>query len=159
MGLISWVKQKFNVGGLKIRIVEVEPITAEEGWVKGKVTFSTQTPVLASLTYKLLSETTKGKGQEKKTEKSTISEQSVLVGVVLDEPGSETQDFTFQYDLKNWFERQGGMLSAASKAFQFAQDTFGDKGYTEYFVEISAQIKGVWVSPSDRKPVTVTVAR
>jgi hypothetical protein len=159
MGLISWFKDKFNIGGLKIKIVEVEPITEEKGWVKGKITFATGKPVLGGIAYRLVCETTKGKGPEKKTEKSTISEQRILVGVAMDEAGSKTEDFTFDYDLRNWFEKQGGWLGTASKVAKFAADTLGDKGYQEYFVEAEANIKGVWASPSDRRPVTVTVAR
>ena len=77
----------------------------------------------------------------------------------MDEPGSQTEDFTFQYDLKNWFEKKGGMLGTASKLAKFAQSALGDKGFEEHFVEITASIKGVWASPSDRIPVQVTVAR
>jgi len=159
MGLVSWFKQKFNVGGLKIKIVEVEPITEEEGWAKGKVAFSTQTPVAAELVYKLVCETTKGKGEEKKTDTSTVSTMSVLVGVAMAEPGSETQDFAFKYDLRNWFEQKGGVLGAASKMAKFAQNTFGEKGTEDFYVEIEARIHGVWLNPKDRRPVNVAVAR
>lgn len=155
MGLISWFKQKFNIGGLKIKIVEVEPITQEQGWIKGKVTYTTKEPLLAQTNYKLICESTKGSGQDKKTSTSTVSEMSVILGVVLDEPGSRTEDFTFDYDLRNWFEKKGGVLGAASKVAGF----FSEKGDEEFYVEISADIKGTWVSPSDRKPIKVMVAR
>ncbi len=141
-----------------MRIVEVEPITAEEGWVKGKVAFTTGEPVVGGLEYKLICVTTKGKGDEKEVETSTIAEQSVLIGVAMDEPGSKTEDFTFQYDFKNWLEKKGGVLGAASKLAKFAANTFGDKKHSEYYVTVTANVKGVWNSPSDRKLVSVNVA-
>jgi hypothetical protein len=158
MGLVSWFKWKFNIGGLKIKILEVQPITKEEGWAKGKVTFSTGTPIGAKVTYKLLCETTKGKGDEKETSTSIVSQQTFLTAVIMPEPGSETKDFTFQYDFKEWSEKQGGVLATAGKVMDFIQDPFGGQGSAEYFVEAPAGIPGAWATPSDRVPVQVNIA-
>jgi hypothetical protein len=159
MGLIGWFKHKFNIGGVKLSIVEVDTITSEEGWIKGKIALSTKEPVIGQLTYKLLCETTKGSGTEQKTSTSTISEMTVIVGIALNENESKVEDFTFEYSLKNWFEKQGGVLGAASKAFSFIKNTAGDKGFERYYVEISATLPGVWSNPSAKCPVTVAVAR
>lgn len=159
MGLAAWFKQKFNIGGLKIRIIDVEPIKQEQGIVTGNAAYSSKTlPMYAHLTYRLVCETTTGKGNEKKTQKSTIAEMKHLLGVSLDGTESVTQPFLLEYDLRSWHEKQGGMVGAAGKFLKFAADTLGDKGQTEYYVEIEGSIPGTWFGPSDRKPIAVHVA-
>ncbi len=159
MGVVGWFKQKFNIGGLKIAIVDVQPIKEPEGWVTGQVAYSSGRDVFGEVTYKLICETTTGKGDEKKVSTTTLGEMSVLIGVVLEAGEEKTEDFTFPYDLRNWFEQKGGVLGTAAKAFSFAKGLTSEKGYDEYYVQITAKIKGVWSDPTAKHPITVAVAR
>lgn len=159
MGLAAWFKQKFNINGLKIKILDVEPIKQEQGSVNGTAVYSSKTvPMLAHLTYRLVCEKTTGTGKERKTQKSTIAENKHLLGVSLENTEPSTQPFFVEYDLRCWHEKQGGMVGAAGAFLKFAADTLGDKGQTEYYVEIDASIPGTWFGPSDRKPISVHVA-
>lgn len=159
MGLIGWFRRKFNIGRIKLSIVEVETITSEEGWLSGKLALSTKEAVIGQLTYRLICETTTVSGNEKKKSSTTISEMRVLLGVALDDNESTVEDFSFSYSLKNWFEERRGILGAASKALSFVKDVMNDeKRSEEFFVEISAQITGVWSDPSDKHPVTIAIA-
>jgi hypothetical protein len=126
--------------------------------VEGRVTFSTGVPVFAAVTYRLVCESTRGTGPEKKTDRSTVAVETILIGAVLDAPGTTTENFNFCYDLNNWSDKKTGVWGAAAKAADFAQNIMGNKAQDEFYVEITGKPRGAWIEPTDRMRVIVTAA-
>lgn len=159
MGAISWFKHKFNINGVKISIVEVEPITELDGWVKGKLAISSTYPVFGQLTYKLICETTTGSGEDKKTESKNLGELSVLLGFVIENADENiVQDFSFPYTFQSWMEKKGGAMAAASKLYSLYKSATENNKIEDFYVEVTANVKGVWNSPSAKHPISVSVA-
>lgn len=157
MGFMDKVKGFLNIGGPKLSIKEIEqPITGKFGVVSGTAVFTTQRPArVVKFTQRFLRETTTGTGDEKKTETTVIGLQENELDVDLAANEVLEWPIHISYDSASLTERmaeKGGMLGALGKAGQFA-GKFSEKGLEDFFVEVSADVVGTPLDPSDKVPV------
>lgn len=167
MGFLDTIKGWFNIGGLKVQITDVEnPFPADDTVMKGKFVLSTKTDktVLGTSVEFFMEETT-GKGEEKKTTKTTLGRQNTKDYLVNDQypfelAANETKEISFLITdvhtggMIGRMAEKGGMLGAMGKAASFAS-SFKDKGFIEYYVEVTADVKGSPFDPTDKVQIKV----
>jgi hypothetical protein len=152
MGMLDTVKGWFNIGGVKVKIQDVNPMVPKAGnRITGKVSLTSKgDKQVVSMAYKFVLRRTSGRGEERK------SKDYVLAQSKLDEPfgmkKGETKvlDFAIPYALEKSLKDMGGMLGAIGKIGAFAA-----KERDEYFVTAECGVKGTAFSPSARLPVTI----
>jgi hypothetical protein len=155
MGLVGWFKQKFNIGGVKIRILEVGAVTETAGCLEGKLVLESARDAFVTLTYKLIAEKTTGSGQDKKKSTTVIDGMKVIMPHILEPNKPETVEITFMYNMEPWLQQRGsggvlGKLGALATGG-------GDAGYEDYFLEVEGAVAGSWVNATARTPVRLVL--
>lgn len=162
MGFMDKVKGFLNIGGPKVSIVEVtQPITGKAGTVVGRASIvSKRQAKVVKFTQKFFVETTTGKGEEKTTETTSIAEANLDLQIELQPNVAHELAIHIPYDTTTLTDKmagKGGMLGALGKAAQFA-GKFAEKGIQDYFVEVTADVVGTPLDPSDKVPVRAVLA-
>ncbi|MEX0701052.1 MAG: hypothetical protein WD069_03065 [Planctomycetales bacterium] len=161
MGLWSKIKGWLNIGGAKVSIVHVEePITAKVGAIAVKFNLASKNESkINSITCRLIAEETKGKGEDKETNKTTLAEEKFTEARTVMPGSNDTIDLQFGYNLESLSDKlakKGGVLGAVGKVGAFTSK-FSEKGIIDYYVEVECDVEGTPFDPSDRVPVRVHV--
>lgn len=152
MGFLDTVKGWLNIGGVKVKLLEVNPRVSRSGsQITGKVLLTSKGDKhVLKLVYKFSMQKTTGRGEDKKTKEFTLAQ------TVWNEPfdvktgESKTLEFAIPYSLEKSLKDQSGVLGAVGKFGAFA---VGEK--EEYFVVAECDVKGTALDPSDKVEVTL----
>lgn len=152
MGFLDTVKGWLNIGGVKVKLQEVNPRVSRSGsQITGKVALTSKgDKQVLKLSYKFVMKKTTGRGDDKKVKDFTLAQ------VIRDEPfeiktgESKTLEFSIPYSLEKNLKDQGGVLGAVGKFGAFA---VGEK--EEYFVVAECDVKGTALDPVDKIEVTL----
>jgi hypothetical protein len=152
MGLLDTIKGWFNIGGVSVKIQDVNPMVPKTGnKITGKVILSTKTDKeVKTMAYKLLLKRTTGRGNERKTKDYVLAQSGQDQPFELKKDETKTMDFTIPYSIEKSLKDMGGMLGAIGKIGAFAA---AEKD--EYFVVAECGVKGAAFSPSASVPVTI----
>ncbi len=156
MGLIGWMKQKLNIGGVTVQVKAPGQAPKNAGKISGTIVLTTKSPQeVESVLVKVVEEYSTGRGAEKSTEDFTLGEIEV-VGAFKIAPG-ETKNFEFEVPfslLKSSNDRlkeKGGVLGAVG-----SMGSFMNAEKSNYFVVAEADVKGAINDPSARSPIRLT---
>jgi len=152
MGLWSTIKGWLNIGGVKIKIENMNQRISRGGsQITGQAVLTSKSDKkVRKMVYKFLLKRTSGSGAEKKTKEFNIA-QSVVDQPFEIKPGeTKTQDFTITYALEKSLKDLGGVLGAIGKIGAFAA-----KEKDEYYVVAEADVEGAAFNPSRWVEVTL----
>jgi hypothetical protein len=152
MGLLDTVKGWFNIGGISVKIQDVNPMVPKTGnKITGKVLLNTKTDKqVKNMTYKLVLKQTTGRGNEQKTKEYVLGQSGLDQPFELKKDETKTLDFNLPYSIDKSLKDMGGVLGAIGKIGAFAA---AEKN--EYFVVAQCGVKGAAFSPSASVPVTI----
>lgn len=157
MGMFDKVKGWLNIGGPKVSIVEVEqPISGSVGTVTGKFRITTtRAAKITKCTQKFFVVETKGTGDEKTEETLTLAEVQSDLNLEFADATTQEVPIVIAYNTTGMMDKlagKGGMLGAIGKVGQFASK-LGEKGIKDYFVEVTCDVVGTPLDPSDNMPL------
>ncbi len=166
MGLWSKIKGWLNIGGVSVKIVEVEnPFPEEDSALQGTFRLTTKSDkTILSTQVEFFAEETKKEGEEETTEKTVFSSQNTANQIVqTDYPfelkAGESKDIFFMLmdiDLGGFVGRlakKGGVIGAVGKMAKFAGKL--DDGEIKYYVEVTADVQGTPFDPTDKVEIKV----
>jgi hypothetical protein len=163
MGFFDKVKGFLNVGGVSCKIKQVEnPFPAGDTCMKGTfvLTSDSDRQVLSYSAHFYKVTTTKENGEEK-TETETLGKCSSKDYMFSDEypfeiAKGESKEMSFLMTDVNCppsLAAESGVVGAIGKMAAFASKMSGTK--VEYFVEVTADVKGTPFDPSDKVQIQV----
>jgi hypothetical protein len=152
MGLWSTMKGWFNIGGVTVKLKDVNPLVPKSGnSITGKVLLTTkEDKQVVKLDYKFIMKKSTGRGNEKETKEFTLGETTFDQPFELKKEESKTIDFAINYSIEKSLKDMGGVLGGIGKIAAFASNE-----KLEYFVVAQAGVKGTAFGPSDRVPVQI----
>ena len=166
MGLWSKIKGWLNIGGVKVQILETEnPFPEDDPVMKGRFSLTTKTDAtILSTSVEFYAEETKVEGEEEKTEKTVFGSMSTEDYLINEDypfelKAGESKELSFliiNVDVGGYVGRlakKGGVLGAVGKVAKFAGKL--DDGEIEYFVEVTADVKGMPFDPTDKVEIKV----
>ena len=173
MGFLDKVKGALNIGGVSVKITQVEdPFPRDDTVMRGRFTLSTKTDkTVLSTKAEFYQESTTGEGEEKKTSRTSLGSQSTEQYLInADYPfelaAGESRDMSFLIHDVNMggllgrMSESGGMLGAVGKLGSFAGKLTSDKeAHVRYYVEVTADVKGTPFDPSDKVEIRVILGK
>ena len=163
MGLFDKVKGFFNVGGVSVKITEVEnPFPAGDSVMKGKFKLTSDSDkTVLSTSARFFKKTTKKEDGEEKTETEELGRCCTKDYMFNDEypfeiAKGETKELDFFMTNVNCppsLAAQSGVVGAVGKLAAFASKMTGEK--VEFFVEVMADVKGTPFDPTDTIQIQV----
>ncbi len=162
MGWWSKIKGWLNIGGVKVSILEVQPVVDKAGAVRGSFQMLSKTDrKVKKVVYKFFMIETKGTGEDKKVTEETIAESTQEVAYEVKAGQPMKLDFELQYDMGGFLDRmsqKGGVMGAMGKMAKFVASATAEKGIRDYFVQVTCDVEGTALDPSDKTPVRVSAA-
>lgn len=164
MGIFDKVKGFLNVGGVSVKIVQVEnPFPAGDTCMKGtfRLTSDSDRTVLSTSARFYKKTTSKDENGQEKVETETLGSCSTKDYMINDEypfeiAKGETKELSFlmiNVDCPPSLAAQGGVVGAIGKVAAFASKMSGEK--VEFFVDVTADVKGTPFDPTDTVQVQV----
>lgn len=166
MGLWSKIKGMLNIGGVRVKILELEnPFPEDDPAMKGKFLLTTKSnATVLSTGVEFFAEETKGEGEEQTTEKTVFGSMNTTDYLYNQEypfelkagESKEIHFFIMNVDVGGYVGRlakKGGVLGAVGKMAKLA-GKLGD-GEIKYFVEVTADVKGTPFDPTDKVEIKV----
>jgi hypothetical protein len=164
MGFFDKVKGFLNVGGVTVKITKVEnPFPAGDTCMSGdfRLTSDSDRQVLSTAAKFYKVTTSKDEEGKEKTETETLGSCSTKDYLINDEypfeiAKGETKDLHFtmiNVDCPPSLASHGGVVGAVGKVGAFMSKMSGEK--VEFFVEVTADVKGTPFDPSDKVQVQV----
>lgn len=152
MGLWDTIKGWFNIGGVKVKLRDIDPKVAKKGSeIKGRVDLvSKGDKHVLKMTHKFVLECTKGSGDDRETEETVLGKAVQEESFDIKTGETKTVDFLINYDIPDTLADKGGVLGAVGKLGAFAS-----REKREYFVISECDVKGTAFDPSDRFKVSV----
>jgi sporulation-control protein spo0M len=152
LGFLDTVKGWLNIGGVKVKLQDVNPRVSRSGsQITGKVLLTSKGDKhVLKLTYKFIVQKTTGRGEDRKTKEFTLSQTALNEPFDIKTGESRALDFSIPYSLEKALKDQGGVLGAVGKIGAFA---VGEK--EEFFVVAECDVKGTALDPSDKVEVTL----
>lgn len=152
MGFLDTVKGRVNIGGVKVKLQDVNPRISRSGsQITGKVLLTSKGEKhVLKLVDKFVMMKTTGRGEDKKTKEFILSQSVMNEPFDMKTGESKTLDFVINYALESRLKDQAGMAGAVGKLGAFA---IGEK--EEYFVVAECDVKGTALDPSDKLEVTL----
>jgi len=152
MGFLNTVKGWLNIGGVKVKLQDVNPRVSRSGsQITGKVLLTSKgDKQVLKLAYKFVMKKTTGRGDDKKVKDFTLAQVIQDESFEIKTGESKALEFSIPYSLEKSLKDQGGVLGALGKFGAFAT---GDK--EEYFVVAECDVKGTALDPSDQIEVTL----
>jgi len=152
MGFLDTAKGWLNIGGVKVKIQDLNPLIPRSGnQITGKVLLTSKGDKhVLKVVYKFLLRKTTGRGDQRQTKEFTLGQSSHNEPFDIKTGESKTLDFAIGYSLEKSLKDLGGVLGAVGKLGAFAS---GEK--VEYFVVAECDVKGTALDPSDRVEVTI----
>ncbi|MCB0401058.1 MAG: sporulation protein [Flavobacteriales bacterium] len=155
MGFLQNIKNKLGIGGVKVELQVPAQVSKTGETIDGvvKITSKSEQEV-TEIKVKLIEEYTTGRGDDKKEKEYELGSVSVTAGFKIMPGETKAFPFTLPFDLiksnADELKEKGGALGALGKAAAFANNE-----KSEYHVEAEASVKGVMLSPSDEKEITL----
>jgi len=152
LGFIDTVKGWVNIGGVKVKLQDVNPRISRSGQqITGKVVLTSKGEKhVLKLVYKFVMLKTTGRGEDKKTKEFVLSQSVMNEPFDMKTGESRTLDFAIIYALETRLKDQAGMMGTVGKIGAFA---VGER--EEYFVIAECDVKGTALDPSDKLEVTL----
>jgi len=152
MGFLDTAKGWLNIGGVKVKIQDLNPRISRAGnQITGKVLLTSKGDKhVLKLTYKFIMQKTTGRGEDRKTKEFTLAQTALTEPFDIKTGESRTLDFSIPYALEKSLKDAGGVLGTVGKLGAFA---VGEK--EEYFVVAECDVKGTALDPSDKVEVTI----
>jgi len=152
LGFVDTVKGWLNIGGVKVKLQDVNPrISRSASQITGKVLLTSKGEKhVLKLVYKFVMMKTTGRGEDKKTKEFVLSQSLMNDPFDMKTGETKTLDFAITYALETRLKDQAGMLGTVGKIGAFA---VGEK--EEYFVVAECDVKGTALDPSDKIEVTL----
>lgn len=150
MGLLSTIKGWFNIGGVTVKIQDLNPRVSKAGSViNAKVALTTKTDKeILKVKYVFLWKKTTGKGAEQKTEQQIFGQSTLDAPFELKAGETKVLDLKIDYAMPKRLQDMGGVLGAMGKLGAFASSE-----KDEYYVSAEASVKGTAFGPSHWVPV------
>jgi hypothetical protein len=159
MGLWSTVKGWFNIGGVSVKLIEVEnPFPKFDPVLGGTVRLTTKAEKeILSLEVRFVMEKTSGRGEDKETETVELGKYSTKNVIASSYPfvlkPGETRDDAFvitDISMEKSLKDYGGVLGAIGKVGSFLSSE-----KVEFYVIAEADVKGTPFDPTDRVKINV----
>jgi hypothetical protein len=152
MGLMDTVKGWFNIGGVKVKLKDVNPIISKaKNTITGKVILTTGADkTVLKMEYKFLLKKTSGSGEDKKTDEFLIGYTEVAEPFDIKKGETKEIPFTINYALEKTLADMGGVLGTVGKLASWMST---DK--SEYFIRCDCDVKGAAFDPSAEMKVTI----
>ena len=149
MKLFSTLKQKLNIGGVKLQLNVNPHVQKETGEIKGSITVTAKSDQqVEKLNFKLVEEYSTGRSQEKQTREYELGSSSYEIPFDIKIGETKTMDFILPFELlksgNQNLQEMGGVFKAVGK-----MGSFVDNEKSEYIVKVDANVKGVMMGPSD----------
>jgi len=145
MGFLDTVKGWLNIGGVKIKIEEMDPILyTGEHYVSGKffLTAKNDKEVL-SVTCSVIHEHSYKEDDEDQTDRNVVGEEKITEGFVLKAGETKEMEFLVGTHLDETIKDMGGVIGGVGKLASFASGK-SDR----YFAEVKVDVKGTVLDPS-----------
>jgi hypothetical protein len=145
MGFWNAITSWFS-SGVKVKIQDVAPQVSKKGSaIDGKVNLTSKADKhVNKVVYKLLRRRTHGRGQDKKTEDTVLSQATVPGEFDLKAGESKVMDLHLNYALPQELKDMKGVLGSIGKLGAFA-----DAEKDEVYLVAECHVKGTAFSPSD----------
>lgn len=152
MGILDTVKGWLNIGGVKVKLRQVDMQVPKAGSeLKGKVDLTSKGDKhVLKVLYKFMMERSTGKGEDKKTEETVLGETRMNEPFDIKTGETKTLDFAINYRIPDTLKDKSGVLGAVGKLGAFAASE-----KLEYYVVAECDVKGTALDPSDKVRVTV----
>lgn len=169
MGILSKVKGFLNIGGVSVRVTQVEnPFPEEDTVMKGKFVLTTKSKqTILGTKVEFYRETTTGEGDEEQTSRSTLGQQDTQDYLYTEEypfelDEDETRELSFLIidvhtgGFTGRAADKGGVIGAAGKLGALAGKLTADAdARVKYYVEVTADVEGTPFDPSDKVEIQV----
>jgi hypothetical protein len=152
MGLWDTVKGWFNIGGVSVKLRDVNPMVPKSGnRIDGKVVLSSKSDKhVLKMHYKFVLERSTGRGNERETKEFVFGEATNDQPFDIKTGETKTLDFTIPYSLSKELKDMGGALGTLGKLGAFAANEKDD-----YYVIAVCDVKGTPFDPRDKVRVQV----
>ena len=152
MGFMDTVKGWLNIGGVKVKLQDVNQMVPRSGsQITGKVLLTSKGDKhVLKVVYKFYLRKTTGRGEQQQTKEFIIGQSALNEPFDMKEGESKTLDFAIPYSIEKGLKDMGGVVGAVGKLGAFAT---GEK--LEYFIEALCDVKGTALDPSDKLEVTI----
>jgi hypothetical protein len=152
MGLMDTIKGWFNIGGVTVKLKDVNPlISKSKNTITGKAILTTGGDrTVLKMEYKFVLKKTTGSGEEKKTDEFVIGYTEAAESFEIKKGETKTIDFTINYALEKTLADMGGVLGTVGKMANWLSS---DK--LEYFVICECDVKGAAFDPNAELKVTI----
>ncbi len=151
MGLWSTIKGWLNIGGVKVKIEDVEPtIHLGANQIAGRAVLTSKGDKdVVNVTCKVVYERKYKKDGEERTETTTLGE-TCLEGFSLKAGETRQIPFAVDYQLDEQLQHKAGMMGAVGKLGAFAS---GSKDF--YSLVVACKVKGTVLAPSAKVKLNV----
>lgn len=152
MGLLDTVKGWLNIGGVKVKIKDLNPMVPRSGTaLQGKLELTSKSDKqVTGVNYKFVLKKTTGSGDEKKTQEFKLGETSSKEPFEIKAGETRTLDFTIPYSITASLKDMGGVLGGIGKIAAFASSE-----KLQYQVVATASVKGAAFGASDTVDVQI----
>jgi hypothetical protein len=152
MGLMDTIKGWFNIGGVTVKLKDVNPlISKSKNTITGQAILTTGSDkTVLKMEYKFVLKKTTGSGEDKKTDEFVIGYTEAAEPFEIKKGETKTIDFTINYALEKTLADMGGVLGTVGKVANWLST---DK--LEYFVICLCDVKGAAFDPNAELKVTI----
>jgi hypothetical protein len=152
MGFLDTVKGWFNIGGVAVKIRDVDPrVSRKGGRITGNAVLTTKSDKqVLKLDYKFVLRRTTGRGEEQKTKEYVLGRSGHGEPFDLKKGETKTVPFEIPYAVDTTLKDLGGVLGAIGKVGSFLSSE-----REEFFVVCNCDVKGAALDPSDKVAVTL----
>ncbi len=153
--MIGKVKKWLGIEGVKLELVLPEEVHRVSGVIPGFMRFQSLNPqTVTGIQLKVIERYTRGRGKEKLIDEYELG--SLDINRTLDIPANEPVDVDFELPFEimdsaiDEFGNRNFIFGGVAKLARFMRGA-----HSEYRVEAEAKVKGVGLSPFDKKPVLI----
>jgi len=152
MGLVDTIKGWFNIGGVTVKLRDVNPMVSKSKHeITGKAILTTGSDkTVLKMEYKFLLKKTTGSGENKDVKDFLIGYTEKTEQFEIKKGETKELPFTINYQLEKTLADMGGVLGTVGKVASWLSS---DK--LEYFVVCECDVKGAAFDPSAQVPVTI----
>lgn len=152
MGVWGKIKGWLNIGGVKVKVEDVEPsIFVGNNTMTGKAVLTAKdAKEVLSIKCKVVHERTEKVDGEEETETTILGQEDFLEGFQMAAGETKEIPFSVEYHLEEKMKHMGGVAGAVGKLGSFAM---GKKD--AYSLIVECDVKGTVLDPSDQVDLKV----
>jgi len=153
MGLLSKIKNKLGIGGVKVELQVPAQVSKEVRDVNGKIIMTTKSEQeILEIEVKFMEEFTTGRGDNKKSKLFELGIVKLSEKYII-KPGDSIQvDFNLPFTLMksnvDSLKEKGGALGVIGSMGKFANNE-----KSSYYIEADVDVKSAVLDPSDKKNI------